>query len=175
MKDEAKRLVEEATSGGGYLCEQSQPARLRPFTKTDWYGFAGADKLPDGREPFIGEIDVDTSEWPPEDLEELGRNIGGEKPFATIIVSGDRFADKPVSVQFISPGGGFFFKEFTDPNDAVADATAFLGELLSTSALRHSGYQPANFSDRDMRFLTGKPRGRKRAPGQGVRNPYPHH
>ena len=29
---------------------------LRPFTKNDWYGFAGAEPFPDDSEPLIGEM-----------------------------------------------------------------------------------------------------------------------
>lgn len=32
-------------------------AQLTPFTREDWYGYAGACRLPDGREPMIAHVD----------------------------------------------------------------------------------------------------------------------
>jgi hypothetical protein len=32
---------------------------VRPFTRVDWYGYAGAESFEDGTEPRIGELTVD--------------------------------------------------------------------------------------------------------------------
>jgi hypothetical protein len=32
--------------------------QMKPFSKTDWYGFAGATSFPDGSAPLIGECQV---------------------------------------------------------------------------------------------------------------------
>ena len=31
--------------------------QMKPFDRTDWYGFSGAEKFVDGREPLIGQVD----------------------------------------------------------------------------------------------------------------------
>lgn len=36
----------------------SAAVRLRPFTKSDWYGLAGAEPFADGSEPLLGECRV---------------------------------------------------------------------------------------------------------------------
>ncbi len=38
---------------------RNAPIKLKPFTKSDWMGFAGAEGWSDGSKPLIGEIDVE--------------------------------------------------------------------------------------------------------------------
>lgn len=40
------------------LEERKNDAIMKPFTKFDWYDFAGATKFPDGSEPFVGRYDI---------------------------------------------------------------------------------------------------------------------
>lgn len=42
------------------MCAVETEARLMPFTKEDWFGYAGACQLPDGREPLIAHVDACT-------------------------------------------------------------------------------------------------------------------
>lgn len=39
---------------------KSTEARLMPFTREDWYGYADACRLPDGREPLIAHVENGT-------------------------------------------------------------------------------------------------------------------
>jgi hypothetical protein len=38
------------------------PVVFAPFTKSDWYGMAGASRFADGSEPLVGGFAIDTSE-----------------------------------------------------------------------------------------------------------------
>lgn len=40
--------------------DSKNEARLMPFTRQDWYGYADACQLPDGREPLIAHVDNGT-------------------------------------------------------------------------------------------------------------------
>lgn len=37
---------------------------LRPFTKSDWYGFAGAEPFADDSDPLMGEVEVEVDGTP---------------------------------------------------------------------------------------------------------------
>jgi hypothetical protein len=72
---------------------------LRDFTKTDWYGFAGAEVLPSGEQPKIGQVDG----W-------------------TIIVSGN-VGDCDTSVELTSDDGDtIYVRRFEWEHKAVAFA-----------------------------------------------------
>ena len=40
------------------LEERKNNAIMRPFTKCDWYDFAGAERFLDGNEPYVGRYDI---------------------------------------------------------------------------------------------------------------------
>ena len=40
------------------LEKRKNDATMKPFTKYDWYDFAGATKFPDGSEPYVGRYDI---------------------------------------------------------------------------------------------------------------------
>lgn len=55
-------------------------ANLRRFTTEDYYGFAGAELLPDGSRPFIADLEISSWKWD-----------GG-----CIIISGDENEKSPI-------------------------------------------------------------------------------
>lgn len=40
------------------LYNLKEAIKMKPFTKNDWYTFAGAENFEDGSEPLIGEIEI---------------------------------------------------------------------------------------------------------------------
>lgn len=110
---ESKKVCEEKVTEG----------KLRPFTKSDWYGYAGAEKFPDGSEPLI--------------YEDPGPYGGA------VIVSYDSYTDDIiVEVDYINDDdsvNGFVKTYQGDREKAIADAE----EIISKGILKK--YNPKYF------------------------------
>lgn len=106
--DSLDENVDEAGSAGSFTTRSGM--KFRRFTKEDWYGWAGAEKLPDGSEPFIatGYADMSGLDW-------------------AVIISGQSGSD-PINVQFYitseedgeMTGHDKSFKTLDDAKKAVA-------------------------------------------------------
>jgi hypothetical protein len=110
--------------------------KLRPFTKEDWYGLAGAERFPDGTEPLIGEVAV--INWP--ELEEFGPEKGQSLSKATLIVDA-----RGVSLMGIE---GEYSKDIQDKNQAVAAANQLLQQTpVDVSQLATKDWEEINLSE----------------------------
>lgn len=97
-------------------------ANLRRFTTEDYYGFAGADLLPDGSRPFIADLDIRTTRW-----------AGG-----CIIISGDENRKSPIYVTIELWG-----------HDCETSAYARNFDTLD-AALRFGAYMPDKLNDEEL-------------------------
>lgn len=110
--DETQLIADES-------CNESQSTgKLRPFNQNDWYGFAGAEKFPDGSSPLIYEDPSDN---------------GG-----TVVVSYDSYSDDvAVEVDYINPDGrtmtGFVKTYQGNKDQAIADAEEIISKGVLSS------------------------------------------
>jgi hypothetical protein len=121
-----------------------EPKRMRRFTKTDWYGFSGAERFPDGSEPMIGFVKC--TNWPTE-FNEIEPTTE-----VAIVAGGD-------VVEVIGLGGGFFLKDFkgdavTVTREAIqfADSIA-LKPFIGVGDLLRMGMEPVNFDEEAEAYI----------------------
>lgn len=138
--------------------EANSMSTLTPFTKTDWYGFAGAEKFEDGSEPLLAEIQV--TNWPEPDFED------GSKPLAEVIliVDGNGVSLNGMNGSFNRDTGG-------GKDAAIALAQDLLLEqpIDVTLLLDQHGWYNANLPDSftpDENPAPGSAAGVKRPEGQ---------
>lgn len=95
-------------------------ANLRRFTTEDYYGYAGADPLPDGSRPFIADLEISSSKW-----------AGG-----CIIISGDWKANFYVTIELWGHqyGTAAYARNF-DTLDAALRFGAYMPDKLNDEEL----------------------------------------
>jgi hypothetical protein len=109
---------------------EAPQGKLKPFTKEDWYGLAGAERFDDGSEPLIATFKV--TNWP-----NLDPAAGGE---VTMTV------DKE-GIQILDWGDGFFFRDMPSKEESIKLAESILAhEPVDAHDLLQRGFTP-QFSD----------------------------
>jgi hypothetical protein len=111
-----RALLEVAASG----------IRFQPFSKTDWYGLAGAERFEDGSEPWIGYFEnlrttpVEASDGHPDDDFRSGYIVADAQGISVTFLN-----DEGLSVEYGTRGRGS-----DDPVDALQVAQVVAKQVL---------------------------------------------
>jgi len=101
--------------------------KLRPFSKSDWMGFAGAEEFEDGSEPLIGEIRV-ADDWP-ENLESMDGGV-------VVVVDAN-------GIEVVGEAGWYGYKVADDASkEDLLHIVNQLKEPLTTDQLEDLGFIP---------------------------------
>jgi len=146
FEGEAKPSGRMASLNGLKTADAQNDTQLRPFSKNDWYGFAGAEKFADGSEPLIAWVDF--TQWPDESFQghESGPIDGG-----AVIVDGNQISVSGNNAAFVKDTSGDKEADIALGNKIVAGAPINYHDLV------RMGFEPINFgNDEELRNDTGE-------------------
>ena len=100
--------------------------KLRPFSKSDWMGFAGAEEFEDGSEPLIGEIRV-ADDWP-ENLESMDGGV-------VVVVDAN-------GIEVVGEAGWYDYRAADANKEDLLNVVNQLKEPLTIKQLEDLGFTP---------------------------------
>jgi hypothetical protein len=127
-----------APRNGLKIAEGEHDQQLRPFEKTDWYGWAGAEKFEDGSEPLIAWVPL--ASWPDEGIE-YGPEEGVKD--AVVIVDQHGISVNGFNASFDMPSKGNKDAMIQTANDVIRNGPIDYQRLLER------GFVPVNFPNDD--------------------------